>query len=100
MHERSIFMEALELDDLGEREALLLRACGDDDQLRARVQALLNRHHQSEKCVLDRALQVELGATVDLGSPPEELGATVGPYRLLEAIGEGGMGTVYMAEQA
>ena len=48
MTERSIFMEALEFDDPREREAHVLRACGGDECLRARVEALLRRHQSDD----------------------------------------------------
>ena len=48
MNERSIFMEALELDDPRERGAHILRACGGDERLRARVEALLRRHQSDD----------------------------------------------------
>ena len=44
-------------------------------------------------------LMEQPGATVDLAPPAERVGATIGRYKLLERIGEGGFGVVYMAEQ-
>jgi serine/threonine protein kinase len=99
MHERFIFMEALEIDDPREREAHVVRACGGDDRLRARVEALLRRHEEAASCVLDREPGFDLAATADPGPLPEKPGTSVGPYRLMEAIGEGGMGIVYVAHQ-
>ena len=48
MSERSIFMEALEIDDPHERDAYILGACAGDEQLRARVEALLRRHQSDD----------------------------------------------------
>src|SRR4051794_17363557 len=99
MTERSIFMEALEFDDPRERESHVLRACGGDERLRGRVEALLRRHESDDVLALDRMPAVEVTATADLPLATERPGAVIGPYKLLEQIGEGGMGVVYMAEQ-
>jgi non-specific serine/threonine protein kinase/serine/threonine-protein kinase len=99
MNERSIFMEALDFDEPRERSAYIERACGGDERLRARVEALLRRHHGDDKLVLDRMPAVEPSVTEDLSSLVEEPGTSIGPYKLREQIGEGGMGIVYVAEQ-
>src|SRR4051794_28136533 len=95
----AIFSEALELNSTEERAAYLDRACGPDGALRGRVEGLLRAHVEG-----DDFLEVPAPApTVDAppgGAPaPEEPGMVIGPYKLLEPIGEGGMGAVYMAEQ-
>src|SRR3954447_17757867 len=84
--EKSIFLAAAEIASPTKRAAFLARSCGDDHQLRADVEALLQSHQRSQRA---------LDATV---SPLAERRETmIGPYKLLQQIGEGGMGTVYMA---
>jgi WD40 repeat protein/serine/threonine protein kinase len=99
VNERSIFMQALDLDDPREQEAYVRRACGGDDRLRARVEALIRAHRAAGSFVLDRGLAADLAATVDAPTLTERSGSLIGPYKLLEVIGEGGMGVVSMAEQ-
>ena len=96
MSERSIFMEALEFDDPQERAAYLGRACGDDQRLRERVEALLRSHRSGGGFVLDRAPAVEVAVTADLPPAAEHAGTVIGPYKLLEQIGEGGMGPCHV----
>src|SRR5262245_28383842 len=93
----TIFNEALELDSPTDRAAYLDRACASDPALRARVEALLAVHDRAGGFLESPAP----GPTIDavLGPPAEGVGTVIGPYRLMEQIGEGGMGTVFMAEQ-
>src|SRR5688572_31518290 len=94
---RSIFDEAAELDDAGERAAFLQQACGDDAELRGKIVDLLRAHKQPGG-FLDAPVP---GAAQKTISAPltEKPGDRIGRYKLLEQIGEGGCGTVYMAEQ-
>jgi serine/threonine protein kinase len=92
--EESLSAQALEISP-AERAAFLDRACGDNHALRAAVAALLRANERSGD-LLD--LPEKPAATVD--EPlTERPGTVIGPYKLLQQIGEGGMGVVYMAEQ-
>lgn len=93
--DRSIFLDAIEISSAAEREAFVAKACGDSLQLRAAVKALLAAHDQSGD-LLDAPDQ--LSRTVDQ-SIHERPGLVIGPYKLLQQIGEGGFGVVFMAEQ-
>src|SRR4051794_31783978 len=91
----TLLCEALEIPSAEQREAYLDRACAGDDAVRREVEELLAAHGRAGG-FLDTA---NVAATVDLPPPTEVPGTVIGPYKLLEAIGEGGMGIVYMAEQ-
>src|SRR5262249_42378733 len=93
--EESIFAQALEIESVAERAVFLDRACGTNQHLRAAVEALLRASQQSGD-LLD--LPENSAVTTDLPRA-EGAGTVIGPYKLLEQIGEGGMGTVWMAEQ-
>jgi len=96
---RSIFNQAVEILDAAKRAAYLERACGPDAALRQRVDALLHAHQQAGG-FLDTAQSGSAPNTVVLNLPPSEKpGDRIGRYRLLQQIGEGGCGVVYMAEQ-
>ncbi len=93
---RSIFLAAVERGP-DEWPAFLDEACGEDADLRGRVDQLLHAHQAMGS--IHRGADDDRGATTDepRGEGP---GTVIGPYKLLQQIGEGGMGTVYMAEQA
>jgi hypothetical protein len=93
--EESIFAQALEIPSASGRAAFLDRACGHNPALRAEVEALLRAHEQSGD-LLD--LPEPLPPTTPLPGH-EGPGTVLDKYKLLEPIGEGGMGTVWMAEQ-
>src|SRR6266540_1540003 len=105
--EVAIFSAALELD-ASQRAAYLDTACADDPALRLRLEALLRVHEEALPFLENPApgtqespMEAEVpGATVQVSrSSAEQVGDRIGRYKLLQQIGEGGCGVVYMAEQ-
>ena len=94
---KRIFAEALNLRTAEERAAYLNGACGDDAALRAEVESLLEAHEDAGE-FLDTAA---VGLVAPPGTVPvlDSPGTVIGRYKLLQKIGEGGFGVVYMAEQ-
>jgi serine/threonine protein kinase/Tfp pilus assembly protein PilF len=97
MTDRDLFIAALELDDPAARRAYLEDACGDDSARRQRVEALFQVYENAGSFL--ESPPAAATATMTPASSAEVSGTVVGPYKLLEVIGEGGMGTVFMAEQ-
>ncbi len=117
---KSVFVQALEQSPGLARTTYLDGVCRGDDQLRSRVEALLDFYlrtsttHRSAADVEagdaspDGATHLAdegtttftPGSPTDAGPIADGPGTRIGPYLLLQKIGEGGMGTVYMAEQS
>jgi eukaryotic-like serine/threonine-protein kinase len=93
----SIFLAAAEKSTAAERVAYLDAACASEPELRARVERLLAA--QSKVSGFLEVPAPALVATTDERPVTEQPGMLIGPYKLLEQIGEGGMGTVWMADQ-
>jgi serine/threonine protein kinase len=101
---QQLFLAASELDSPESQAKFLDEACGGDRALRDEVESLLAVSRRAgeflERAAPDRARDVrEFGDTADHLPTTQAPGALIGPYKLLEAIGEGGMGTVWVAEQ-
>ena len=109
-----VFYAALDVKDAGERRIFLDQACAGDPDLRARVEAMLGSQSAAEQFFLGSlpALKPSIATSqflvgaADSETPgirelpaDEDLGKRIGPYKLLQKIGEGGCGVVYMAEQ-
>ena len=89
----AIFTRAIELPE-GERAAYLQQACGGDRGLHARLEKLMAVEATVGGFMEDPTVTDPAGESAD-----GLVGSLIGPYKLLEKIGEGGFGVVYMAEQ-
>ena len=94
--EEAIFQIAREIKDPAKRAAYLNQACGDDQLLRQRVEALLKSHESgTEFLKSNERVATTAAATIQQNADTKQ----IGPYKIREQIGEGGMGIVYVAEQ-
>jgi WD40 repeat protein/serine/threonine protein kinase len=97
--EAALFALALE-KPAAERTAFLDAVCGTDNALRQRLEALLSANEQPDSILTAQTEAARPTMKLDLDTGPDEaVGQTIGRYKLLERIGEGGCGVVYVAEQ-
>src|SRR6266404_3988601 len=101
---KQVFLAAVEKADRVARDAFLQEACAGDGELRRQVEALLRQHDVASGLLESppAGMLEETGpfAVTEIeAAPPETGGGRIGPYKLLHKLGEGGMGTVYLAEQ-
>ena len=90
-----LFGELIELKDPAARQAFLERLNEQDPELRNQLGRLLLAHEQAGSFLRETYSAEVKGESKD----KSYIGTHIGPYKLLQKIGEGGMGTVYMAEQ-
>jgi WD40 repeat protein/serine/threonine protein kinase len=97
LDEKTIFNTARRIELPIDRAKYLHQICGTDHALLERVVALLGAYEDEKASFLELPQD---GETLSIAQPPaEQVGTMIGPYKLIEAIGEGGMGNVYMALQ-
>jgi serine/threonine protein kinase/WD40 repeat protein/tetratricopeptide (TPR) repeat protein len=102
---KEIFLSAIEIEADIERDAFVRQACASDPGLREQVERLIQAHFDADSLLdqpglADRVRRGDEPASAET-LPPQAArsGVQIGPYKLLEQIGAGGMGVVYMAEQ-
>src|SRR6516162_5960349 len=117
---KEIFLAAIEKATAAERAAFLDEACAGEASLREKVESLLRAHDQPGSFLDKPAAELKerresVPKEIDPGeedmsaggtklpdrgdASPEAVGSFLGPYKLLQRLGEGGMGTVWVAEQ-
>src|SRR5262245_627182 len=91
-----IFCGAIEIASAEDRDAYVAQACGLDLELRDRMEKLLDAHFRAGNFLESPAPGLALTMDEPISERP---GTVIGHYKLMEQIGEGGMGLVFVAEQ-
>jgi hypothetical protein len=104
--EESLFEAALQIEDSAERERFLDASCAGEAELRDQLEKLLAAHAKTERLFTPRVFQFIQESSPARATDGDEqvvdeklIGARVGRYKILQKLGEGGCGTVYLAEQ-
>src|SRR5438045_1871339 len=92
----SILAAAVEVNSEAGRREFLDQACAGDAELKRRVEELMENHFRAGNFLESPAADLVSAVDSSLTACP---GTIIGPYKLLEQIGEGGFGVVYLAEQ-
>src|SRR5262245_24391921 len=93
---KAIFLQAVEQHEPDQWPAFLDQACAGQPELRRRVEVLLRAHREAGTAAAQAGVESPPAHEV---SAAEVAGTMIGLYKLLQMIGEGGMGVVWMAEQ-
>jgi serine/threonine protein kinase len=94
-----IFLSALEIEAGAVRQDFLRGECGDDADLLRQVETLLAAHAQAGSFLEQPADARHTSAYLSQPAASETAGTIIGPYKVLQLLGEGGMGAVWVAEQ-
>ncbi|MGA9767612.1 MAG: protein kinase [Blastocatellia bacterium] len=95
---KQVFQAALEVER-GARTAFISQACGDDTDLRSEVEELVFAHEQTVNLIDESVFKVA-AELIEEDESESMIGRPLGPYKITGEIGRGGMGEVYLAEDA